>query len=479
MATATSMWNHSGSRGWNTGEDSSWRQERAMQMIHTNYFTYAMSLAIVLNALWIGIETEYHVEHSGADDATWKAFSSFSEYFFVIVFIVEILIRLYAWRLDFFCGASWEVGWNLFDLTLVTLSVVDVCLMKLAGPDTAEELNSVSTIRILKLFRIARVFRLLRFFNELWLLVAGILDAMRTLVWAWVLIFMIIYVAAVFVTRLIGNDEKHKDHVCWDYPGGPRTIDEMFGTILRSGFMLFAVMTTEAWPNIARCTMEFEPFTWIFYVLFLISTSYAMINVIVAVIVEGTMERALNQKEEQDQYQEAQTLEACAHIYEVFTVADSDQDHQLTREEFMNAIQRKDIKRILHSLDIDMRRAETLFDILDYDESGSLDAQEFIEGALRARGKAQAKEILALQCDIRRAEQRYRADLVEYKDGVFSKLEKIDSDIELVHQEIRDMKRMLSRGVTSAAADGRGPEPLPGAQSMSPISHGASKEPLR
>merc|ERR1719324_2115043 len=51
-------------------------------------------------------------------------------------------------------------------------------------------LNVVGAMRILRLARLARIFRLLRFFKELWLLVAGVLDAMRTLIWAWLLMFL-------------------------------------------------------------------------------------------------------------------------------------------------------------------------------------------------------------------------------------------------------------------------------------------------
>ena len=40
------------------------------------------------------------------------------------------------------------------------------------------------------------------------------------------------------------------------------------------------------------------------------------------------------------------------------------------------------------SLYIGKKGAEALFDILDYDESGCLDMNEFIEGMMRARGEA-------------------------------------------------------------------------------------------
>ena len=53
-----------------------------------------------------------------------------------------------------------------------------------------------------------------------------------------------------------------------------------------------------------------------------------------------------------------------------------------------------EIIKALFEVGIDVKQAQQLFDILDYDESGELDAQEFIHGILRARGEAKAKDIL-------------------------------------------------------------------------------------
>merc|ERR1719191_470869 len=77
----------------------------------------------------------------------------------------------------------------------------------------------------------------------------------------------------------------------------------------------------------------------------------------------------------------------------------------------MNALKDPDVMRNLQSVEIDMRCAEGLFDILDYDDSGSLDVTEFIEGCMRARGGAKAKDVLALQCDLWRTQQGVKTEL--------------------------------------------------------------------
>merc|ERR1711904_461778 len=92
----------------------------------------------------------------------------------------------------------------------------------------------------------------------------------------------------------------------------------------------------------------------------------------------------------------------------VFTEADIDGNGELTKEEFMGAIECPSVQKLLHEVGIDIRQAENLFDILDYDESGVLEAQEFIEGVMMTRGDAKAKDVLAVQCDLWKAEKHIR-----------------------------------------------------------------------
>merc|ERR1719473_2294555 len=96
------------------------------------------------------------------------------------------------------------------------------------------EMSAFGVMRVLRVARLARIFRLLRFFKELWLLVAGIFDAMRTLFWAWTLITLLIYIFGIFTTRMIGQAHIQVDE-----------IRDYFGDVPKSMFTLFQVMTTE------------------------------------------------------------------------------------------------------------------------------------------------------------------------------------------------------------------------------------------
>merc|ERR1719469_908273 len=156
-------------------------------------------------------------------------------------------------------------------------------------------------------------------------------------------------------------------------------------------FTMFQVMTLEGWPTIARTAMEEEPLSLL---VFLVLTTFSIMNVIIAVIVESTMEQANNNRAEIVRRQEEELRKAGDKVAEVFQRTDADGNGQITKDEFLEALQRADVNDYLVEVGVDARQAENFFDILDFDGSGTLDAREFTSGVLRSRGQAQAKDVL-------------------------------------------------------------------------------------
>lgn len=402
------------------GPDLTTTRGKVRWFVDHRYFNFFISLMITFNAVFLGVATDYADDESGG---IWFVFESI----FGVVFFIELILRLYMQSLkEFFTD-----GWNVFDFLLVSLACFDTFVMSHISSGSA--LNFVGAMRILRLARVARIFRLLRFFKELWLLVIGVMDAMRTLVWAWILIALLIYIFGVFITRTVGHPHRGRDPEVAKY----------FGDVQLSMFTLFQVMTTEGWADIARVAMGHEPWAWIFFIVFLCTTTFAIMNVVVAVIVENTLDQAVNQKEDILKKAEQEKQAAFENIYEVFRRADTDGNMQLTKDEFLQALHRQDVMKYLQEVGIDVRQAENLFEILDYDESGELDAHEFIEGVMKARGEARAKDVLALQCDLWRSEQKMRRDLASVRTEIDGRMDSIGNVVGALRQDIDVVKKVV------------------------------------
>lgn len=385
-------------------------------------FNFLVSTVIFMNTVWLGLETDLYEPHIYQDQIDpWKVVN----YAFVFFFLVELLIRIYS-------RAGWPFfadNWNVFDFLLVVLSILDTFVLEYISGST----GSLSALRVLRVLRVARVLRLLRFFRPLWLLVIGAVDAMRALLWAWVLISILIYIFAILLTRTVGFPHMDTD----------ADIEQYFGNIVYSSFTLFQVMTLEGWPTVARLAMAKEPWTWIVFVAFLLITTFSIMNMIVSVIVDSTLEAALDQKLQAMRDQEYQTTMAAVKVDEVFRRADGNGDGQITKEELMEALLKPDVRLYLREVGIDITNAEFIFDVVDYDGSGKLEYKEFAMALVKARGEAKAQDVLALQCDLWRRELSLRESLFRVCVKVDQRLRAVDDTVESLQKDLQALNSAL------------------------------------
>ncbi len=171
------------------------------------------------------------------------------------IFVAELLLKFYAYRLSFFKNA-----WNIFDLVVVTLGLL---------PNR----DGLSALRGL---RVIRAMRLLSVIPQMRAVVQALLDALPGMGAVIIMISIVFYVFAVMATLMYGPD----------FP-------EWFGTLGRSLYSLFQIMTLESWSmGIVRPVMETHPTAWVFFVPFIVITAFSVLNLFIGLLV-NTMQSAV------------------------------------------------------------------------------------------------------------------------------------------------------------------------------------------
>lgn len=199
---------------------------------------------IVINAIVLGMET------SASLMAHWGDVLIAVDRAILVVFVVEIALRIAAHRFAFF-----RDPWSVFDFL-----VVAVALLPASGP-----------FAVLRALRVLRVLRLLTMVPSMRRVVGGLLSAIPGLSSVIAIIGIIFYVAAVIATKLFGS-----------------RFPEWFGTLGESAYTLFQVMTLESWSmGIGRPVMEAYPYAWLFFVLFIMISTFTMLNLFIAIIVNA------------------------------------------------------------------------------------------------------------------------------------------------------------------------------------------------
>lgn len=222
-------------------------------------FTRFIITLIVVNAVILGLETSPRVM------AAIGPALILANNLILGIFVAEIALKLVAFGPRFF-----RSGWNVFDFFIVGIALVPA-----AGP-----------LEILRALRILRVLRLLSQIPKLRAIIESLLRALPGMGWTALLLVLVFYIFAVMGTMLFAEQ----------FP-------EYWGNLGLSLFSLFQIMTLESWSSgVARPMMEVYPLIWVFFVPFILISSFMVLNLFIAIIVTAT--QSIHHDEEAEQHQD-------------------------------------------------------------------------------------------------------------------------------------------------------------------------------
>lgn len=213
-------------------------------IVESRAFSLVITAVIVINAITLGLETSPQAMNVAgplllAIDAAalW-------------VFTVEISLKLWLYRSRFFRG-----GWNVFDFAIVAIAWLPA-----AGP-----------LSVLRALRIMRVLRLVSVVPQMRTVVGALFKALPGMASILAVLVLVFYIAAVMATKLFGA-----------------AFPEWFGGIGASMYSLFQIMTLESWSmGVVRPVMEVHPNAWLFFVPFIVVTTFSVLNLFIAMIVNS------------------------------------------------------------------------------------------------------------------------------------------------------------------------------------------------
>merc|ERR1719379_1678286 len=264
--------------------------------------------------------------------------------------------------------------------------------------DSGGGMQKFSVLRILRLLRVVRVARIFKFLKELWLILRGIIESFKTLVW--VSLLVLLYICAIFCTQMIGD--SHPDTYAnfpEGYAGADFNKEQYFGGILRSMVTLFnIVIMTGDWDVVCRAIVEKQPGMFIFFLSFIMLTTFGLTNVIIGVVVDNVISQAGEAESDfnaADRLKRVDLLKALAKACFVF---DTDGDGFITKEEFEKALQQDEVRSHfdgISALPLGWE-SEELFWILNMNADQRLTHHEFVLSMLRLIEHDPQQQVLVL-----------------------------------------------------------------------------------
>merc|ERR1719502_2320448 len=118
-------------------------------------------------------------------------------------------------------------------------------------------------------------------FKVLWILVRGLWSSMTILIWTFVLLGLVLYIFAV-----IGVEMHCQD---WE-PENQELVRLKFGSVPRAMLTLLQFTTLDTWHAVAQPLVYEKWYFVIYYVVFILISSIATMNLVTATIVQEAVE---------------------------------------------------------------------------------------------------------------------------------------------------------------------------------------------
>jgi len=220
------------------------------KIVNHGLFEKTIISLILLNGVVLGLETSSQlVERYGA-------IMEMTSHVILIAFILEALMKIIAVAPQL--GRYFGSGWNVFDFSVVVFSLL---------PSTGE------FAMIARLARLLRVMRLISTIPELRLIVTTLVRSLPGMMHVVLLMGVIFYIYAVAGFHLYNEHDP-----------------ELWGTLGLSLLTLFRVVTLEDWTDVMYTAMEMNPYSWIFFVSFVVMGTFVIINLFIAVVLNNLEE---------------------------------------------------------------------------------------------------------------------------------------------------------------------------------------------
>lgn len=404
-----------------TGDTS--RRTKLRHLLQTKEFELLVAGAIMLNAIAMAWESQYQglgvgfeLEFPGREleaDVVWAGFSTVltvTDWLFGLVFLVEMLVKLYCFRFLYFYDSRYSklehapfwkrfydnlCGWNLLDFCSVVAFLVDKLLVSVSGINP-------QMLRLLRLFRLFRLVRLLRFLeslDHLYIMTTAIAGLTKVLFWAVTLLTLILLICNLCVVQILQVtyfDGVSSADLTERSLAKHHQIYEYFGTCTRCMLTMFEI-TLGNWPPVARLLQE-EVSEWfaLFCIVHKLTIGFSVVGVITGVILQETFKVAQTDDIIMLRQKKKASKVLSEKMKQLFDALDISCDRKLNLKEFQRIGDDPSMKLWMEALDVATDDLPALFDLLDADSNGYVTLDELIARIPRVRGAARSVDMLKL-----------------------------------------------------------------------------------
>jgi len=348
-------------------EEMQGMRKRCSDIVQGPAFEVSMAVLVVMSVVSVVIET-----NAWAAGRVMPGWLQMCDVVAMSMYVVEAFMRIYVFRLQVFKDKL-----IVFDLLVIVADVLCTVILHFSASEVP--LPAV-TFRVARLLRMTRAVRMMTLFQELNMMITGLAYALKAILWGGVMLAVVIVFWSIVAVILIHpiNVQLTAQGV-WDAHGCgrcPRAFESVQQSMLT---FTQGIVAGDSWGTISVPIIEARPETAIFFLTVLISISLAVMNLILAVIVErATASHETSMRQEAERKDQEFTV-ASMRLLEVCKELDIDGNGCISFPELVGGFRNHDeFGDIMKAMDIQELDLEVVFNMLDPDDTGDIRYEDFV-----------------------------------------------------------------------------------------------------
>ncbi|CAK9083774.1 Voltage-dependent L-type calcium channel subunit alpha-1S (FGalpha1S) (Voltage-gated calcium channel subunit alpha Cav1.1) [Durusdinium trenchii] len=344
-------------------------QEKCKTCMNSVYMANFMALVVLIDAVCTVADIDATAQQQQSGDLV-QVISDLC----LTAYSLEVLGLLYLY--GFHLLKDWMM---LLDVVIVVCGWGEKILAAAIASSLGFRISVLRALRLVRIFRLMRLLKRIRPLRELHKLVMMMATCLRTLLWSFMLCFVVMTVWAMLMVETI-HPSLEEMYLADELGSCDTQCIRSMSSVMDANLLIFkTVIAGDSWGEIAVPVIQKHPGTAIIFVGSLLTLVFGVLNLIVAVVVDTFADARLNDVQNLAEEMEDEIEHDRKALAKLFARIDKDGSGQLTLQEMIEgARQDPGFQSRLRVMDIDEHDLEQLFQMIDRDQSGTIEVAEFI-----------------------------------------------------------------------------------------------------
>jgi len=335
-----------------------------------------------------------------------------------------------------------SVLWNYFDLLVVAAQLVQEAIEFFRPSSEGNDADNLRILRVLRVLRIVRIFRLVRVLHligELRTIVSSIMGSFRSLFWTVILLLLLMYIVGVWFLQSVTDhfvQQRGDEGGGGALSSGEDQLRKHFDSLARTILSLWQALSGGVnWGEVANPLIsEVQPLLGVAFAAYIAFALLALMNVVTGVFVQTALHSAEQEEESFLTSQIIQLFHKCK---------DDDSWGCITEQDLEERLDDPELAKEWKNISVSADEAHYVFALLDVDETGEVQFEEFLSACLRLKGNAKSLDMLIQLQESRHTKRVLEDALARLEENVTKITDTIQEKVSRVPEEEEGVRRFL------------------------------------